>query len=96
MTDLLQSAGITAFPSLSADQLLANPHLAERDAFPLITHDEKGEQRAVAPPWRFSETPADTLRWTPELGENNHEVFCGLLGMDEGELAALQEQRIVW
>ena len=96
VTDLLQSAGIAAFPSLSADQLLADTHLADRDAFPLITHDEKGEQRAVAPPWRFSETPADALRWTPELGENNHEVFCGLLGMDEGELAALQERRIVW
>ena len=96
VTDLLQSAGIAAFPSLSADQLLADPHLAERNAFPLITHPEKGEQRAVAPPWRFSETPADPLRWTPELGENNREVFCGLLGMDEAELTALQEAQIVW
>ena len=96
VTDLLQSAGIAAFPSLAADQLLADPHLAHRDAFPLITHPDKGEQRAVAPPWRFSETPAHSLRWTPELGENNREVFCGLLGMDEAELTALQEAQIVW
>ena len=96
VTDLLQSAGIAAFPSLSADQLLADPHLAERDAFPLITHPEKGGQRAVAPPWRFSETPADSLRWTPELGEHNREVFCGLLGMDEAELDVLQAAQIVW
>ena len=96
VTDLLQSAGVAAFPSLSADQLLAEPHLAERDAFPLITHPDKGEQRAVAPPWRFSATPADSLRWTPELGENNREVFCGLLGLDEAELDALQEAQIVW
>ena len=96
VTGLLQSAGVAAFPSLSAGQLLADSHLAHRDVFPLITHDEKGEQRAVAPPWRFSATPADALRWTPELGENNQEVFCGLLGLDEAELAVLQEAQIVW
>ena len=96
VTHLLQSAGIAAFPSLSADQLMADPHLAERDAFPATVHVEKGEQRAVAPPWRFSETPTDPLRWTPDLGEHNREVFCGLLGMDEAELADLQEARIVW
>ena len=96
VTAMLQSAGVAAFPSLSADRLMADPHLAERDAFPSIVHAEKGEQRAVAPPWRFSETPTDPLRWTPDLGEHNREVFCGLLGMDTAELARLQEARIVW
>ena len=96
LTDLLQDAGIAAFPSLSADQLMDDPHLAARDAFPLTTDLTRGEQRAVAPPWRFSETPTDPLRWTPELGQNNREVFCGLLGMDETELATLQDVRVVW
>ena len=96
LTDLLQDAGIAAFPSLSADQLMDDPHLAARDAVPLTTDLTRGEQRAVAPPWRFSETPTDPLRWTPELGQNNREVFCGLLGMDETELATLQDVRVVW
>ena len=96
VTDRLQRVGISAFPSLSADQLLADPHLAARDAFPRLTHPDKGEQRAVAPPWRFSATPTDALRWTPELGENNREVFCGLLGLDEAELTALQDARVIW
>ncbi|MCY4557374.1 MAG: CoA transferase [Chloroflexi bacterium] len=96
VTAVLQSAGVAAFPSLSADQLMVDPHLAERDAFPATVHAEKGEQRAVAPPWRFSETSTDPLRWTPDLGEHNREVFCGLLGMEESELARLQETHIVW
>ena len=96
LTELLQDAGIAAFPSLSADQLMDDPHLAARDAFPLITDSDRGEQRAVAPPWRFSQTPTDPLRWTPELGQDNHEVFCGLLGMDDAELNTLQEAQIVW
>ena len=96
VTAALQSAGVAAFPSLSADQLMVDPHLAERDTFPTTLHAEKGEQRAVAPPWRFSETPTAPLRWTPDLGEHNREVFCSLLGMDEAELARLQEAHIVW
>ena len=96
ITGLLQAAGVTAFPSLSADQLLADAHLADRAAFPLATHPAKGAQRAVAPPWRFSKTPTDALRWTPDLGEHNHEVFCGLLGLDAAELSALQAAQVVW
>ena len=97
VTALLQNAGIAAFPSLSAEQLLSDPHLAARDAFPLTRHPDKDEQqRAVAPPWRFSATPAAPLGWTPELGQHNREVFCGLLGVDETELAALQAAQIVW
>ncbi len=96
ITGLLQAAGVTAFPSLSADRLLADAHLADRAAFPLATHPTKGAQRAVAPPWRFSKTPTDALRWTPDLGEHNHEVFCGLLGLDAAELSALQAAQVVW
>ena len=96
LTAQLQDAGIAAFPSLSADQLMEDPHLSARGVFPLITDPTRGEQRAVAPPWRLSETPTDPLRWTPELGQDNHEVFCGLLGMAESELAALQQAQIVW
>ena len=96
ITERLQAAGVAAFPSLSPDRLLADPHLADRNAFPRASHADRGAQRAVAPPWRFSATPAAALRWTPELGEHNREVFCGLLGMDEAELAALQAARIVW
>ena len=96
VTGLLQAAGVAAFPSLSADQLLDDPHLTERNAFPVVTHVTKGQQRAVAPPWRFSRTPAAVDRWTPDLGEHNREVFCGLLGMDEAELNNLQEAQVVW
>lgn len=96
LTAQLQNAGIAAFPSLSADQLMDDPHLSARGVFPVTSDQTRGQQRAVAPPWRFSDTPTETLRWTPELGQDNHEVFCGLLGMDEVELASLQRSQIVY
>jgi len=96
VTRRLQQEGVAAFPSLSADQLLRDPHLLARGAFPTVEHPDKGQQRAVAPPWRFSETPARVDRWTPDLGEHNLEVFHGLLGLSLDEVKALQEARVIW
>jgi len=96
VTRRLQQAGVAAFPSLSADQLMSDPHLLARDAFPTIEHPEKGRQRAVAPPWRFSQTPAWVDQWTPDLGEHNIEVFHGLLGLGLEEIKALEEARVIW
>ena len=96
ITQLLQREGVPAFPSLSADQLASDPHLLARDAFPTVEHAEKGRQRAVAPPWRFSRTTARVDRWTPDLGEHNLEVFHGLLGLGADELKALEMAHVVW
>jgi crotonobetainyl-CoA:carnitine CoA-transferase CaiB-like acyl-CoA transferase len=96
VTRRLQQAGVAAFPSLSADQLMSDPHLLARNAFPTVEHPDKGRQRAVAPPWRFSKTPARIDRWTPDLGEHNIEVFHGLLGLSLEEIKALEEARVIW
>jgi crotonobetainyl-CoA:carnitine CoA-transferase CaiB-like acyl-CoA transferase len=96
VTQRLQREGVAAFPSLSADRLMSDPHLLARDAFPTVEHSDKGRQRAVAPPWRFSETPARVDRWTPDLGEHNVQVFHGLLGLSLEEVNALQAARVIW
>lgn len=96
ITHALQNQGVAAFPSLSADQLACDPHLAARNTFPNVTHPEKGSQRAVAPPWRFSRSTAKVDRWTPDLGEHNLEVFHGLLGLKPAEVTALEEARVIW
>jgi benzylsuccinate CoA-transferase BbsF subunit len=96
VTQRLQREGVAAFPSLAADQLLSDPHLLARDAFPTVEHSDKGRQRAVAPPWRFSATPARVDRWTPDLGEHNVQIFQRLLGLSLEEIKALQEARVIW
>jgi crotonobetainyl-CoA:carnitine CoA-transferase CaiB-like acyl-CoA transferase len=96
VTRRLQREGVAAFPSPSAAQLTSDPHLLARDAFPTVEHPDKGRQRAVAPPWRLSETPARVDRWTPDLGEHNMQVFHGLLGLSLEEVKALQAARVIW
>jgi crotonobetainyl-CoA:carnitine CoA-transferase CaiB-like acyl-CoA transferase len=96
VTEMLQSHSVAAFPSLSPDQVLNDPHLLARETFPVVSHPDKGHQRAVAPPWRFSETPACIDQWTPDLGEHNMEVFHGILGLSETEVGDLEKAQIVW
>ncbi len=96
VTEKLQSHRVAAFPSLSPDQVMSDPHLLAREAFPTVSHPDKGKQRAVAPPWRFSETPACIDQWTPDLGEHNMEVFHGILGLSETEVGDLEKAQIVW
>ena len=96
VTGLLQAHGVAAAASVTPDQLITDNHLLERNAFPLITHTEKGQQRAVGPPWRLASTPALIDRWTPDLGENNLEVFSGILGLNESEVRHLQKSKVIW
>jgi crotonobetainyl-CoA:carnitine CoA-transferase CaiB-like acyl-CoA transferase len=96
VTLALQCQKVPAFPSLSAAQLAKDPHLADRKAFPTVTHPEKGSQRAVAPPWRFSNSTAKIDRWTPDLGEHSLEVFHGLLGLSPQEVLTLQDAKVIW
>jgi crotonobetainyl-CoA:carnitine CoA-transferase CaiB-like acyl-CoA transferase len=96
VTELLQTEGVAAFPSLPADQLTADRHLLARDSFPTVEHPQGERRRAVAPPWRFSETPARVDQWTPSLGQHNVEVFHGLLGLAIDEVRALEKAKVVW
>ena len=96
VTEALQAEGVAAFPSMSADQLMADPHLSARNSFPEVSHPERGRQRGVAPPWRFGRTPARLDGWTPELGEDNDAVFHGLMGIPIKDVRALQEAKVIW
>ena len=76
VTQKLQACGVAAYPSLAPNAMMQDAHLLARNAFPTVYNDDTGErQRAVTPPWRFSETPARIDQWTPTLGQHNLDVF---------------------
>ena len=97
VTQMLQAHGVAAHSSLSPGAMMRDAHLLEREVFPLVSNETTGEQqRAVAPPWRFSETPARVDQWTPTLGQHNLDVFSGILGLPTEEVEELERQQIVW
>jgi benzylsuccinate CoA-transferase BbsF subunit len=96
VTELLQKVGITAAPTLDGEMVYKDIHSKERDLFVTIQHPEIGKRLVVAPPWKFSGTPARTPRAAPLLGEHNQYVLGELLGMSQQEIDELIKEQVVY
>ena len=92
----LQQVGVAATPSLSNKALFEDPHLAARNTFTQVEHPVLGKDWVVAPPWKLSDTPASIRRHAPLLGEHNHEIFGGRLGMSREEIERLEEEQVIY
>ena len=95
-TELLQSHGVAAFPVLDAEGRLFNPHFRERGLYSDIEHPALGTEPIFNLMWQLNRTPPRIQRHAPLLGEHNQEVFCGLLGLDDGEVSRLEEDQVIW
>ncbi|MQA00800.1 MAG: hypothetical protein GEU80_16010 [Dehalococcoidia bacterium] len=72
-----QRRRLLVMPVNDAADLLADAHLEERGSF--VRYRRLGRQFTdVAPPYRFSETPAAFRRPAPRLGEHTAEVLADL------------------
>ena len=61
-----------------------------------IAHPVCGEIPAASLPFRFESLPGAWTRTpAPTLGQHNHEVLSGELGLSDEELAALEERGII-
>jgi len=94
-TELLQAAGVAAFPPMVNYMLDADPHLAERGFWVEKEHPEVGAVRHAGIPWRMSETPCEVWRAAPTLGQDNDYVFGELLGMSGKQIAELAERGVI-
>jgi succinyl-CoA--D-citramalate CoA-transferase len=95
LVEALNEAGVPAGKIYTAREMLEDPHFAAREAIVWVNAPGIGRMpmQAVFP--KFSATPAQ-VRWPgPELGEHNREIFCGLLGLSEAELAELAQKGVV-
>ena len=93
--EVLQAAGVPAFPSASSADLRTDPHLAARGAFHEFEHPEVGVRAHFRVPWRWSRQANGTGRRAPCLGEHTGEVLREVLGLTEAEIAGLHEEGIV-
>lgn len=91
----LEAKGVPAGRIYRAPEMLADPHIRAREAIVEVGHRlfPGLKMQNVFP--KLSRTQG-TVRWPgPELGEHNAEVYVGLLGLGEGELATLADAGVV-
>ena len=91
-----QAVGVAATPSLSNKALFEDPHLKARKTFTQVEHPVLGKDWVIGPPWRLSGTPASIRRHGPLLGEHNHEICGGRLGMSRDEIESLEREQVIY
>ena len=93
--DELEAAGVPCGPVNDLAQVFADPQVLARGLAIELPHALGGRVAQVASPIRLSETPVEYRRAPPLLGEHTSEVLQALLGMSEGEVAALKSAGVL-
>ncbi len=85
----LHDSGVPAGRIYRAQDMFDDPHFAAREAIVRLVHPNLGElpMQNVFP--RLSATPGRIRHAGPELGEHNDDIYRGLLGLDDAQLADL-------
>jgi crotonobetainyl-CoA:carnitine CoA-transferase CaiB-like acyl-CoA transferase len=79
----------------SAADIFVDPHMTARGDLVSIDDPVIGAVRQQAPFPRLSRSPTPVPSGAPRLGEHNHEVWCGLVGVSDAELEDLTARGIV-
>jgi len=89
----LTAARVPAAVVLSPAEVVAHPHLAERQAFPLIDHPARGAVRITAVPFHVDHRPVAPRGAAPyRVGEHTRAVLAEVLGLDTAAIDALVEE----
>jgi benzylsuccinate CoA-transferase BbsF subunit len=92
----LQARGVPAARVLSSAEILADEQLRARGFWRTLLHPVLGEFTAPAAPFVADRTRTGPERAAPLLGEHTRELASSLLALDEDEIDALVEEKVLW
>jgi formyl-CoA transferase len=92
---ILLQHDVAAAPVMDIEDILNDPHLAARNAIPTVEDPELGPIRMQGVVPVLSRTPGRIDHAGPRLGEHNVDVYGGLLGLSDDELAELEAARVI-
>ena len=92
----LHARGVPAAPVLSSAEILNDEQLRARGFWRTLLHPVLGEFTAPAAPFIADGTRTGPERAAPLLGEHTRELASSLLSLDEDEIDALVEEKVLW
>ncbi len=92
---LLEDAGVPCGPINDVAQVFADPHVQARGLAFDLPHPLAGTVPQVASPIRLSKTPPEYRHAPPTLGQHNHDVLSGVLGLDAAAIERLAEDKVI-
>ncbi|GLV27177.1 CaiB/BaiF CoA transferase family protein [Sphingobium sp. Cam5-1] len=75
--------------------ILADEHIAARGVIKDMARSDGTPVKVLGYPGKFSKTPADYRRAPPRSGEDTRDVLSDVLGLSEGQIAALVEAGVI-
>jgi len=91
----LVAAGVPAAPVADPRTIHTHPQLAARGFFEAFEHPVVGRATTPVVPFRYAGVERWLRRPAPGLGEHNHQILAGLLGLSEDEIASLAEAGVI-
>ncbi len=82
-------------PIRDLEEVRTDPHLHERGMLNYMSHHDMGDIVLPNSPIRFSDFDSSEVRFFPEVGANNREVYGAWLGLTETDVDRLVEERII-
>ncbi|OGA16136.1 MAG: CoA-transferase [Betaproteobacteria bacterium RIFCSPLOWO2_02_FULL_66_14] len=93
--EALEAANVPCGPINNMKEVFEDPQVRHRGLRIDMPHPLGGVAPMVASPMRLSGTPVDYRQAPPLLGQHNAEIYGGLLGMSEAEIAQLGADGII-
>ena len=79
---------------LDTAEVLADPHLRERETIFDLEHPTRGRFSVIGCPVRLSDSPVAARR-APLKGEHTEDVLSGLAGYTPEEIRQLKEKQVI-
>jgi CoA:oxalate CoA-transferase len=77
------------------EQVVKDPQVRAREMIIELTHPRLGKLNMVGTPMKFSRTPCQINKASPELGEHNKEILTDQLNFSEAEIEKLREEEVI-
>jgi len=91
----LEQVGIPCGPVNTVAQVADDPQIAARDMIIDVHHPGEGSFKVVNTPFKFSRTPYNVERASPDLGEHTQDILTQLLGMTQDEISELRRLNVI-
>jgi crotonobetainyl-CoA:carnitine CoA-transferase CaiB-like acyl-CoA transferase len=92
----LQARGIAAFPAMTSEDLLSDPHLEARGFLVTKVHPEVGTRKHTGIPYSLRRRPNGVRKAAPVLGADTDAVLSEVLGYSADEIRALSESKVLY
>jgi len=82
-------------PVNTIKQVVNDQHIHKRDMVLEVINEKNVTFKVVGTPMKFSKTPCEINKASPELGENTEEILSNMLGMSEEKIQKLRELKVI-